>query len=363
MRELEQEALLAARSDAKVLITGESGVGKELIAHLIHAQSALRAVPLVTINCAGIPETLLETELFGHTRGSFTDAYRDKPGRLKVADKGTIFMDEIGEMTGRMQSLLLRFLETGEIQPVGALAPLCRVDVRVICATNRNLEERVNESAFRADLYYRLNVIHLIVPPLRERLEDIQVLLHHFRDLYCARYRRPHLRFAPETLCRLEEYTWPGNVRELKNIVERLVVRSRNDVLKLSDLPGEVRYGAKNRAAGEAPPALTRADELLDRMISSGESFWAAVYQPFIERDITREDIRLLVQRGLERTRGNYRVLVDLFNMSARDYRRFLNFLRKHNCHQPFRQFRVPVRDAVKEQEPFSSREPASRAS
>ena len=363
MRELEQEALLAARSDAKVLITGESGVGKELIAHLIHEQSGLRSVPLVTINCAGIPETLLETELFGHTRGSFTDAYRDKPGRLKVADKGTIFMDEIGEMTGRMQSLLLRFLETGEIQPVGAFAPLCRVDVRVICATNRNLEERVKASAFRADLYYRLNVIHLMVPPLRERVDDIQVLLHHFRDLYCGRYHRPHLRFAPETLRRLEEYTWPGNVRELKNIVERLVVRSRNDLLKLSDLPGEVRYGAKNRAAGEAPPALTRADELLDRMISSGESFWAAVYQPFIERDITRDDIRLLVQRGLERTRGNYRVLVDLFNMSARDYRRFLNFLRKHNCHQPFRQFRGPGRHAVKEQEPFSSREPASRAS
>ena len=362
MRELEQETLLAARSDAKVLITGESGVGKELIAHMIHSQSTLRAVPLVTINCAGIPETLLETELFGHTRGSFTDAYRDKPGRLKTADKGTIFMDEIGEMTPRMQSLLLRFLETGEIQPVGAFAPVARVDVRVICATNRNLEERVNENAFRGDLYYRLNVIHLMVPPLRERVEDISVLLNHFRDVYCTRYQRQHLRFAPESLRRLEEYTWPGNVRELKNIVERMVVRSRSDLLKLGDLPSEVRYGAKNKPAGDTHPASAKADMLLDRMLSNGESFWAAVYQPFIERDVTRDDIRLLVQAGLERSRGNYRVLVDLFNMSTRDYRRFLNFLRKHSCHQPFRQYRVPSRHAEKAGT-FPSRAPASRAS
>lgn len=362
MRELEQEALLAARSDAKVLITGESGVGKELIAQLIHAQSALRSIPLVTINCAGIPETLLETELFGHARGSFTDAYRDKPGRLKMADKGTIFMDEIGEMTDRMQSLLLRFLETGEIQPVGAQMPLCRVDVRVVCATNRNLEERVNENGFRADLYYRLNVIHLMVPPLRERVEDIPLLLEHFRDVYCARYHRPHVRLAPETLRRLQEYTWPGNVRELKNVVERLVVRSRNDLLKLADLPAEVRYGAKNKPARAVDVDTARADMMLERMISGGQSFWSAVYQPFVEHDVTRDDIRLLVQNGLERTRGNYRVLVDLFNMSPGDYRRFLNFLRKHNCHQPFRQFRVPPREAEKPRT-LSTPAPASRAS
>jgi len=167
--ELSQEIDRIARSDAKVLITGESGVGKELVAHAIHQRSPRSARPMVAVNCAGLPETLLESELFGHVKGSFTGAYRDKQGKLEMADRGSIFLDEIGEMTLRMQGLLLRFMETGELQKVGADRVAGHVNVRVIAATNRNLRDMISEGTFREDLFYRLNVIHLVVPPLRER--------------------------------------------------------------------------------------------------------------------------------------------------------------------------------------------------
>ncbi len=169
-----------ARSDAKVLITGESGVGKELVARSVHAHSARAARPFVAVNCAGLPETLLESELFGHVKGSFTGAYRDKQGKLEMADGGTLFLDEVGEMTLRMQGLLLRFLETGELQKVGAERARAAVNIRVIAATNRNLRELIAQQAFREDLFYRLNVIHLLVPPLRERRTDIPDLVQRF---------------------------------------------------------------------------------------------------------------------------------------------------------------------------------------
>src|SRR5262245_18248655 len=180
IRAVQGELQYAARSDAKVLLTGESGVGKEVVARQIHALSRRSAAPLVTMNCAGLNESLLESELFGHVRGSFTGAYRDRLGFLEMADGGTIFMDEVGEMSLRMQALLLRFLESGEIQRVGADRQRARVDVRVIAATNRNLVDRVSVNAFREDLYYRLNVIHIPIPTLRERREDIPLLLRHF---------------------------------------------------------------------------------------------------------------------------------------------------------------------------------------
>ena len=186
--ELREELEYAARSDAKILITGESGVGKEVLARLIHRHSNRAHAPLVTINCAGLPDSLLESELFGHVRGSFTGAYRDKPGLLETANNGTIFMDEVGEMSLRMQALLLRFLESGEIQRVGAERAQARVNVRVIAATNRNLIERIASKDFREDLYYRLNVIHLTVPALRDRRDDIP-------DLFEALHRV--LRGAP----------------------------------------------------------------------------------------------------------------------------------------------------------------------
>ncbi len=197
-----EEIVQAARCDAKVLVTGESGVGKEVVARLIHAASLRHHSPMVTVNCAALTETLLETELFGHVRGSFTGAYRDRSGVLEQAHRGTIFMDEIGETTPRMQGLLLRFLETGEIQRVGSDEPVrSRVDVRVIAATNRVLLDSVAAGAFREDLYYRLNVIQINIPPLRERREDIPALLQFFLDLFSQQVRSR----VPQALSR-----WPS---------------------------------------------------------------------------------------------------------------------------------------------------------
>jgi transcriptional regulator with PAS, ATPase and Fis domain len=211
--DLLQEIERVARSDAKVLITGESGVGKELVALAIHDRSHRAERPFVAVNCAGLPETLLESELFGHVKGSFTGAYRDKPGKLEIAHEGTVFLDEIGEMTLRMQGLLLRFLETGELQKVGADHALASVNVRVIAATNRNLPEMIAQGTFREDLYYRLNVIHLIVPPLRERKDDIPVLAEHFLRHFTRNGMYPAKTLSPEAMGALVEHSWPGNVR------------------------------------------------------------------------------------------------------------------------------------------------------
>ncbi|MGC4081808.1 MAG: sigma 54-interacting transcriptional regulator [Vicinamibacterales bacterium] len=177
---LRQEIERVARSDAKVLITGESGTGKEIVANAIHASSLRAGNVFAPVNCAGLPETLLESELFGHVRGSFTGAYRDKPGKLEAAHNGTVFLDEVGEMTLRMQGMLLRFLETGELQKVGADGGGRNVNVRVITATNRNLRDLIAQGQFREDLFYRLNVIQIVVPPLRERRTDIPLLIEHF---------------------------------------------------------------------------------------------------------------------------------------------------------------------------------------
>src|SRR6516162_9791465 len=213
MREIEQEILCASRSSAKVLITGESGVGKEVVARLIHQRSERASSPLVTINCAGVPDTLLESELFGHMRGAFTDAYRDKRGWLDQAHGGTIFMDEVGE-----------------IQRVGSDRVNSKVDVRVIAATNRDLMSRIADKSFREDLYYRLNVIHLAIPPLRERREDVEPLFTYFCRLYSQRHHVEPPVIASDAMERLVAYRWPGNVRELKNVAERVVVRSRSGV-------------------------------------------------------------------------------------------------------------------------------------
>ncbi len=336
----------AARTDAKVLITGESGVGKEIVSRLIHADGSRAGYPLITVNCAAITETLLESELFGHERGSFTGAYRDRIGVLEMAHRGTVFMDEIGETSPRMQSLLLRFLESGEIQRVGATRSNGRVDVRVIAATNRDLLGGVAAKTFREDLYYRLNVIHLTVPALRERAEDIPLLLEHFMEVFAREYSTPRIRFAPEAWALLLAYNWPGNVRELKNLIERLTVRGTEAAasVTVNDLPPEIRRTPKTTPAGGSVVARASvAEALFQQMIHGRQSFWTIVYGPFMSRDLTRDDLRTLIGMGLQQTSGSYRVLVELFNMPAGDYKRFLNFLRKHQCHMPFQQFRAGV--------------------
>src|SRR5262245_4035614 len=210
MIDLQQEIDRVARSDAKVLITGESGVGKELVANSVHTLSPRANRPFVAVNCAGLPETLLESELFGHVKGSFTGAYRDKPGKFEMADRGTMLLDEVGEMTLRMQGLLLRFLETGEIQKVGADHAIARVDVRIIASTNRNLRQMTTEGTFREDLFYRLNVIHLTVPPLRDRREDIASLVEHFLGEFSRKEPCNVRRVSPEALELLRAHSWPG---------------------------------------------------------------------------------------------------------------------------------------------------------
>ena len=248
MATLREQTGAAARSDAKVLITGESGSGKEVVAHLLHEGSRRARRRMVVLNCAGVQETLLETELFGHMRGSFTGAFRDRPGLFETANGGTAFLDEVGEMSPRMQGVLLRFLETGELQRVGSSRVDMRVDVRVVAATNRILSDRVASGHFRLDLFYRLNVLHVHVPPLRERLGDVPELLTHFIARYAAEYRLAPPVIKPCALATLVKYHWPGNVRELKNLAERLVVRASGDSIGGRDIDAWL------AAQGEVPP-------------------------------------------------------------------------------------------------------------
>ena len=369
--DLKAEVERIARSDAKVLITGESGSGKEVVARAINEQSS-RATTFVPVNCAGIPETLLESELFGHVKGSFTGAYRDKPGKLEMADHGTIFLDEIGEMTLRMQGLLLRYLETGEIQKVGAERTVRATDVRVMAATNRNLRDLIVQGQFREDLFYRINVIHIEVPPLRERREDIPQLIQHFlarftgvdadgtsngvayagngsigaqlpasangRGNGSASYS-PVRSISEAALDALCQYAWPGNVRQVENVVERLVVTGRREVVQIEELPVEIRTPESSGRTGRER-RRTVADDLFRKLVDDRESFWNVVYPLYMNREITRANVRDLVHKGLEEARGNYKIVLRLFNMESGDYKRFLNFLRKHDCQLPFKEYR-----------------------
>jgi two-component system, NtrC family, response regulator AtoC len=340
MNDLREEIERVARSDAKVLLTGESGVGKELVASAIHLQSPRAHRSFVAVNCAGIPETLLESELFGHVKGSFTGAYRDKPGKLEMAHEGTILLDEVGEMTLRMQGLLLRFMETGDLQKVGAHKAGGKVNVRVISATNRDLRSLVTQGQFREDLFYRLNVIHITVPPLRERKEDIPMLLDHFLNQFTKDNGTTPTTIAPDAYNLLIEHSWPGNVRELQNVVERLIVRRRGELVTVDDLPPEVRAQSGIGFRPKRERRRTIADELYKQLTEARESFWTAVYPLYMQREITRSNVREVVRRGLEDARGNYKIVARIFNLEPHEYKRFLNFLRKHDCQLPFKDYR-----------------------
>ncbi len=224
-----------AQTKSTVLITGETGTGKEMVARLIHHRSSQAEMPLIKVNCAAIPDTLLESELFGHVRGAFTGATATKRGKFTLADGGTIFLDEIGTMSPAIQSKLLRVLQEREFEPLGAERTQ-KVDVRVITATNRDLRLMVSEGRFQEDLYYRLNVIPIVIPPLRERREDIRVLAEHFVEKHCQRTGRRITGVEPDVMEALQRYTWPGNVRELENTIERAVVLSATPVVTIASL-------------------------------------------------------------------------------------------------------------------------------
>jgi DNA-binding NtrC family response regulator len=229
-------AKIAASPASTVLLTGESGTGKDLAAKVLHYASDRGSKPFMNITCSALPEALLESELFGHERGAFTDARQQKRGLFEMADGGTVFLDEIGEMVPGLQAKLLRFLEEKTFKRVGGAADI-RVDVRVVAATNRNLEEEVRHGKFREDLYYRLNVLPIALPPLRSRAEDIPRLVHYFIDSYNSEFRKRVRRVAPETMKRLQAYGWPGNIRELRNAIERAMLLVEGDELTDKDFP------------------------------------------------------------------------------------------------------------------------------
>ncbi|MFA5112034.1 MAG: sigma-54 dependent transcriptional regulator [Desulfobaccales bacterium] len=255
-----------ADTDSNVLILGESGTGKELIAHAIHYNSCRREGPLIPVNCAAIPEELLESELFGHERGAFTHAVRTRIGRFEQSNGGTIFLDEISEMSPGLQVKILRVLQDHSFERIGGIKTI-RVDIRVIAATNRDLEELVRQNKFREDLYYRLNVIPIQVPPLRERVGDIPLLVQHFLETFSRTKKKPLKRLNAAAQDLLLHYPWPGNVRELENLMERLVILSEGEVIEVADLPGHLQP--------PAPPPKEEAEGFPEQGINFNDAVQA----------------------------------------------------------------------------------------
>jgi two-component system nitrogen regulation response regulator NtrX len=247
MRALRKQIAVVAPTDGRVLIYGESGTGKELVARAIHAQSRRASAPFIEVNSAAIPEELIESELFGHVKGAFTGATAAKKGKFELSDTATLFMDEIGDMSARVQAKILRVLEEQSFEPVGSNQSV-RVDVRILAATNKQLEAEIEQGNFRSDLFYRLNVIPFELPPLRERLEDVPLLVEHFNQRFSTAYGKRPKRFEADALDALQSYSWPGNVRELRNTVERVVIMHSKVKVGTTDLPV---------LGGEEPPAAS----------------------------------------------------------------------------------------------------------
>ncbi|MBW2657443.1 MAG: sigma-54-dependent Fis family transcriptional regulator, partial [Deltaproteobacteria bacterium] len=250
---------LVAPSEATVLIVGDSGTGKELIASAVHQNSPRKDRPLIKVNCAALPETLLESELFGHEKGAFTGAIARKQGRFQLAHKSSIFLDEIAEMAPATQAKILRVLQEREFEPVGS-SQTFKVDTRIIAATNKNLEEEIKAGRFREDLYYRINVVTLVVPPMRERREDIPLLADFFLKQYAEKNNRPIKGFTPRAVDLLMRYDWPGNVRELENVVERAVIMARGDMITPLEFPDVLQD--LDEEAKASPLALTAGRSL-----------------------------------------------------------------------------------------------------
>ncbi len=288
MRASLEMARQAASSSATVLLLGESGTGKELFARYIHQHSGRAARPLVPTNCAALPESILESELFGHEKGAFTGATRTREGRFVEANTGTLFLDEIGEIPLHIQVKLLRALQEGEIEPVGGR--LTKVDLRLICATNRDLSEEVKAGRFREDLFYRINVIPIRVPPLRDRLEDVPLLADHFLRIYANKHGKQAQGFTPAALHRMGNYGWPGNVREFENAVERAVVLCRGELIDELDLPPELR----------------------DPQAGHGRQITFSVGTPLEEVE------RRMISETLKFTRGDKRLAADLLGIATR---------------------------------------------
>lgn len=291
MRNVLEVAAQVAPRDSTVLLTGESGTGKELLAKAIHQNSTRRGKPFVAVNCGALPEALAESELFGHRKGAFTGAIADRAGKFEAANEGTVFLDEIGELPLSLQVKLLRVIQEREIDKIGNPTPI-KVNVRIIAATNRDLKNRVEDNEFREDLYYRLSVVTIEIPPLREHREDIPLLLHHFLDKLQRRYNVPALKITDEAIERLTQYNWPGNVRELENVTERLVVLSKGTTISEADLPPDIR---------------------------TTESRIASINLKLPEEGISLEEVeKELLLRALEKYNGNQTQAAKYLNISRK---------------------------------------------
>ncbi len=306
MQGLLQLATKVAAVDSTVLILGESGVGKELVAKLIHGESKRRDGPFIKINCGAIPETLLESELFGYDKGAFTGANREgKPGLMELAHKGTLFLDEIAELPLNLQVKLLRVLQEQEIVRVGGVKPI-KVDIRIITATNRDIEQMVEEGTFRRDLYYRLNVVPIPVPPLRERREDIPALVHHFLQRFSQKYSRSR-QITPEAMELLFNYSWPGNVRELENIIERIVVTSDSSQITVDDLPVELQHGdrkTKKVVVNGIIPLKMATEAVEEQLIRRAMERYKSTYKAARALGINQSTVVRKVQKYLKNGTG-----------------------------------------------------------
>lgn len=307
-------AATAAKSNAPILISGETGTGKELVANVIHYNSPRSKGPLVKVNCGALPETLLESELFGHVKGAFTGAIQNRKGRFELADKGTLFLDEVSEMSPRLQVRVLRVLQEGEFEPVGGSRTL-RVDVRIVAATNTDLKEAIREGRFRQDLYYRLHVVPIHLPPLRERREDIPLLIDHFLEKYNRENLKSVTKITREVLDRMLAYSWPGNVRELENCIEHAVVMSPGNTLTVNILPQEILANVPSRnlqnipahAAGleaEIRALIERSYKTAEESAGAREQLHALIERTIIARAISEgmSQRTLAVKLGLSRT-------------------------------------------------------------
>ncbi|HSR10329.1 MAG TPA: sigma-54 dependent transcriptional regulator, partial [Thermodesulfobacteriota bacterium] len=286
-----QTILKASSTSATVLISGESGTGKELVARAIHYNSARSAAPFVAVNCAGIPETLLESELFGHVKGAFTGATESRAGFFQTADGGTLFLDEVSDTSASMQAKLLRALQEKEVSMVGA-RKVQKVDVRVVAATNRDLVKLVKNGTFREDLYFRLNVINIVVPPLRERGGDVLLLARHFAARFAREQGRAVPRFSDNALKVLMNYSWPGNVRELENVIQRLVVMADSDIIDIPDLPPLMRFSAPRENRFDRPLAEIEGEYIRNVLAETGGNKTRAAEILGIDRKTLRDKLK-----------------------------------------------------------------------
>lgn len=330
---LREQIARVAAADEPVLLHGECGAGRALLARAIHRASARHKEPFVVLPCAGIPETLLETELFGCVKGAVVGASCDRHGVLDMAHGGSVYLEDIDQMSPRTQSLLVRFMETGEVHKIGAFGPGTPADVRIVASfTSRAGSGKSQTSGMlRADLRALFMGGEVHVPALRERRDDIPILADYFARSAAARLGLPVTTFTPQAHSALEAYSWPGNVSELKQVVERVVADARFHEVRAEDLPVGIRPRLM-LAARASRGRRSVAEVLLARIVKGGESFWSCVYPQFMRREITRMDVREVVRRGLDAVRGSQDGLVRLFNMPAADRVRFERFLKRYQC-------------------------------